>query len=392
MRSLPLLLFIFSSMLFGMSLDEVIQKALDKNPSLEIIEHKISANKSNVNVSNQFENPVITLTDNTLPSDQAMSRTTLSLGQKLPYFGKRDSLERVAKAEDAVLNKNLEQARVELVRNIKNEAYTIWELEAIYQTINTYENLTRQNIDLFESYTATAKNQHMGIMSAELTLSDLRIQKATLEAQIQTVYAKLSYLADLEISHLDINLSVSELPAPETIVKHLENNKALQLREKEVKKSQEMTEVASLNSYPDINLLVSYAYRESFDDYWTFGVGMRLPIYGSESYVEEERRALTLVAQSTKQQTALLLTSEFKTAYTQMKSAYTIYHIVHDEALPQIEHMFELTNASIATGGDLFKYIDILVQKLMLEQKSIRAVAGYNRALAQITALSGEEK
>jgi hypothetical protein len=73
-----------------------------------------------------------------------------------------------------------------------------------------------------------------------------------------------------------------------------------------------------------------------------------------------------------------------------MKAAHETYHIVHDEALPQVAHMFELTSSSISTGGDLFKYIGILVQKLKLEQKSIAAVASYNKARAKISELSGE--
>ena len=78
--------------------------------------------------------------------------------------------------------------------------------------------------------------------------------------------------------------------------------------------------------------------------------------------------------------------------YMQMKSEYEIYHIIHDDALPQIAHMFELSNSSISTGGDLFKYIDILKQKLNLERKIITSIVSYNRANAKISALRGELK
>lgn len=151
-----------------------------------------------------------------------------------------------------------------------------------------------------------------------------------------------------------------------------------------------MQKTAELSNYPDINVLASYSYRENFDNFWTYGIGMSLPVYGREDDKEEEARILTLSAQSLKEDTQIEVNAEFETAYVQMKSAYRIYHIVHDEALPQIEHMFELTNSSISTGGDLFKYIDILVQKLKLEQKSIAAVGIYNRSMAKIEALSGE--
>jgi len=54
--------------------------------------------------------------------------------------------------------------------------------------------------------------------------------------------------------------------------------------------------------------------------------------------------------------------------------------------------MFELSNSSISTGGDLFNYIDVLFDKLSLEKKSINAVGNYNKANAQISQLAGEIK
>lgn len=390
MRSIFFSLYLFTSSLYALSVNEVITKALATNPSLEVISHRITANKSNIKVSSQFDNPVLSLASNTLDKNQAMSRSSISLSQKLPYIGKRESLEKVALVQEEILKGSLEMARVNLVNEIKNQAYIIWELEELYKIIEAYEHITQQNIELFESYTVTSDNQHMGIMSAGLTLSDLRIQGATLEAKIQTAYAKLSYLAGFEIEQLSVKLVVWDLPPLESFQEALVNNKDIHIKKKEVQKSQAMTQRAELNNYPDFKLLASYSYREEFDDFWTFGIGFALPIYGSEDYKEEESRALSLSAKSMEEHTKTEVYSEFKTAYVQMKSAYKIYHIVHDQALPQIEHMFELTNSSISTGGDLFKYIDILVQKLKLEQKSIAAVGIYNRSMAKIEALSGD--
>jgi len=381
---------LLSTILHAISLDEVVAKALEKSPSLEAIQYRLQASRLDTQASGQFANPILSLSDNNLDKDQAMSRSTISFQQKLAFYGKRESLEKIAFAQEGVLNESLEKAKVSLVNAIKEQAYTIWELEELYKTIEEYVHITKQNIELFESYTAMADDQHMGIMSAELTLSDLRIQSTTLEAQIDTAYARLAYLTAFKVEDLRMNLVVWDLPSEESFQEALQSNKDLALREKEIVKSRAMADSAELDNYPDVNLLASYDYRENFDNFWTFGVGVTLPVYGTEDYKEESARAVALSAQSVKEDTKVAVSSEFRSAYVQMKSAYTIYHIVHDEALPQIEHMFELTNSSISTGGDLFKYIDILVKKLKLEQKSIAAVAMYNRSMAKIEALSGE--
>ncbi|QOY54779.1 TolC family protein [Candidatus Sulfurimonas marisnigri] len=392
MKNIFLTIFVLASSLYGLTLDEIITRALDKNPSLESIIHRIEVNDSIIDISNQFSNPTLSYAQNTLDDAQAMSQKILTLQQKLPFYGKRENLKKISLAEKEVLTTSLEQAKVNLVNKIKNQVYTIWELENLYKIINSYEELTKQNIELFQSYTATSDNQHMGIMSAELTLSDLRIQKSTLNAKIYSSYAKLSYLSSFEVKKIDLELSVGNMPGIQSLEAGLVNNNSISLRDKQIDKSKAVLESAKTNNYPDVNVLAAYSSRNNFDDFMTFGVGINLPIYSTEDYKEEKARKSTLVAKSLKEDTQIAVDSEFKNAYSQMKSAYEIYHIVHDEALPQIEHMFELTSSSIATGGDLFKYIDILIKKLKLEQKSIAAIASYNRYIANISSLSGELK
>lgn len=385
-----LIISLLSSSLYGLSLDEVISKAIDENPSLEAINQRILANQSTIDASTIFSNPELSYMRNTIDEKQAMSRQTLTLKQKLPYLGKRDSRYAVAQAHEEVLKESLEKSRVRLVLSIKNQAYAIWELEQLHKIIRDYKGLTKQNIELFESYTSTSGNHHMGIMSAELTLSDLRIQESMIKAQIHTAYTKLSYLASFEIKALDIDLVMWDMPETSALQEGLRNNHDILLKDKEVNKQRAMVDRADLSNYPDLSLLVGYSHRENFDNYWTFGLGMSLPIYGREDHQEQAERKLLLSRESLKEDTKTTVDTEFQSTYMQMKSAYEIYHIIHNEALPQIEHMFELTNSSISTGGDLFKYIEILVKKLKLEQKSIAAVTNYSRAEAKIEALSGE--
>jgi len=392
MKKILLLLSLVSFELFALSLEDVIVGALEKNPSLESISHKIQANKSAQDVANQFANPVLSLSTDTLDKGEKMHKQTLTLQQKIYFYGKRDALLGISNAQEEVLASNLAQAKVLLVNEIKNQAYNIWELEQLLLIIEQYENLTKQNIELSESYTSTSKNQHMGIMSAELSLTDLKIQRSVLKSKIFTAYKRLSYLASFPIKKIDIELSIGEMPSKDNLKSGLVNNPEFKTKDKEIAKNQAMINSAEINNYPDINLVAGYSYRQNFDDYMTVGFGLSLPIYGTEDYKEEEQRGLILSTKSQKRDVELKVDAEFMSIYMQMKSEYEIYHLIHDDALPQIEHMFELSNSSISAGGDLFKYIDILEQKLKLEQKSISAVASYNRANAKISALRGELK
>ena len=296
-------------------------------------------------------------------------------------------------AKDEVLVLNLESSKARLVYLLKSQAYTIWELERLYNVICDYEELTKHNIDLFESYTSTSDNQHMGIMSAELALSDLRIQKSLLLSKIIASYAQLSYLSAQEITEIDyLTLEIEGIDGRSLLNKGLQNNPELLIKQKELEEKEAHLTSVDLENYPDVSLVAGYSYREKYDNFASFGIGLSLPIYGSEDAKSEEARRKVLQTRALREDTRLAVQAKFEETYEQMKSAYETYHIINDQALPQLDHMFELINASVSAGADLFKYIDILIQKLKLEQKSINAIANYNRAKAKLQALRGEIK
>ncbi|MFK5937931.1 MAG: TolC family protein [Sulfurimonas sp.] len=387
-----LLAFLLASSIEAMTLTEIIDLSLSKSPSLDVINARIEANKQNIKLSQQFANPELFLSRNTLDSKQAMHKTTLTFKQKLPYFDKRDTNKQVAIAGDNILDEKLKQAKVNLVEEIKNEAYTIWELKELYKIVENYVQLTKRNIELYEAYTSIDDNKHMGILKAELSLSDLQIQKSRLNAKIYSAYARLSYLAAFEVKELEIDLYITKKPNLTSLKSCLISNPDVIIKEKELLKENAKIKVAEMDKYPDFNLLAGVVYRENFDNYFNIGLGISLPLYGSEDIKKEQQVAYALSVASQKSDVEISINAKLREYYAQMLSFYEVYHIVQDNSLPQIEHMFQISNSSISIGGDLFKYIDVLFLKLNLEKQSINAIANYNRVDAKIAALQGALK
>jgi len=390
MKTVILSIFLLCSGLQAITLEKIIAYSLEKNPSLQSIEKRVQANKSNTDLSNQFQNPELLIIANTIDASEPMSQSVVTLKQNIPFYNKRDTNEKIALAEDALLQEKLHAAKTKLVANMKKEAYAIWKLQELYKIIDEYVTLTQQNIELYESYTSIDANQHMGIMKAELSLSDLKIQKSALQNKINASYARLSYLAAFKVKDLEITLEMGTKPDLRQLQKSLSENPDVKVKEKELLKENAKLQMADINNYPDIKLIAGYALRKNFDNYFNFGVGLNLPIYGSEDYQEEEERYLALSVASQKEDTQIAVNAELEVYYSQLLSSYEIYHIIKDEALSKVSHMFELSSSSISVGADLFKYMDILFQKLDLEQKSITAVSNYNLAQAKIAQLKGE--
>jgi len=379
------------SSLQAINLREVIDSSLRASPSLEVINARLMANKQSIDIADAFDNPVLFLTQNTLDNAQAMSQTVLTFKQKIPTYSKREKRQAVATADEKVLQEELQAAKVKLVERIKEEAYSLWELRERQRIIDEYILLTKQNIKLYEAYTSISDNEHMGIMKAQLSLSDLEVQKAALDAQITTAYARLSYLAATKVERLELDLQMGQKPQLAQLrASLLQKNPQMLIIQKELQKQDAKVALADINNYPDITLVAGYAYREKYDNYFNVGIALSLPIYGTEDAKEERERAFLLAKKSQVSDTILAVDSKLHIYYAQMLSSYKIYHIIQDDALPQVAHMFELSSSSISIGSDLFKYIDVLFQKLDLETKSIQALTNYKIAQAKIAALQGD--
>ena len=394
-----LLLMLLPLLLSATTLDEIITKALETHTSLAVIDERLQAVDYEISASRNFYNPEISFAMNDIQFDEPLNRslepmqtTSVNLKQKFPSFGKRDANTEKSRAVKKQIASTLEEAKVKLVEQIKVTAYQIWEMNQELNITQEYIGVTKQNIELNTAYSATRNNSHMGIMSAELTLSQLKIKKSRFESRRKALYAQLGYLAGEKIADLEITLEVKTPQTYDYYASRLVNNRALQVKDAETNVALNNVEVVDSSGDVDPYVQVGYYYREAFNDYVNVSFGMALPIYGSETDNTESARKVALSKSSESRDFQQRLESQLGSLYAQLEDAYAIAEILTDESMPQIEHMFELTNASVKNGQDLFVYIDLLKQKLALDEQLIQATTKVHTTQASLDALIGETK
>ena len=391
-----LLLMLLPFWLGAVTLDTIIENALTSHKSLESIQERLYAEDYQISSSRNFANPEISFAINDIQFDdvtdrarEPMQTSSVSLKQKFPSFGKRDAASERSRANKKFIASTLEEAKVKLVEKIKITAYNIWEVDEELKIISEYIKVTKQNIELNTAYTSTNSNGHMGIMSAELTLSQLKIKMSRYNTLRRSLYAKLSYLAAQKIESIEIDLNVYEPKTIERYLSELVNNRAYLAKNSEVMVAQSDVKVQDLSGDIDPFVKVGYFYRQEFNDYMNISFGMALPIYGSETDHTEAARKVALSKSAMSQDYLERLKSEVGGLYAELEDAYAIYRIINDESMPQLEHMFELTNTSIKSGADLFLYIDLLKQKLALDEQLIKAIMRFNMTAASLDAITG---
>lgn len=386
-----------SHTLFAQTLDEITSSSINNHNSLKAIESRLSGFEELYELSRNFENPTLSLSisdiqmqDPTERSLEPMQATSIYLKQKIPYFGKRDASSSLIMAKKSVLLSSLEVAKSALVKNVKKTAYTIWEYEEKERIVDEHIQLIKKNIELSSVYSSSGDASHMQAMTMRLSLSQLNIKKDKIKTMLEILYARISYLAFMDVTSVELELKVLEPKSLQTYLEKLQNNKTYQKKLSETKAKSELVKVKELDSMVDPFVSVGYYYREVNPDYVNLSIGASLPLYGSESLKEQKVKKEFLESSILSKDFYQHLNAELSEFYSQLRNTHNTYEIISNESIPEIEHMFELSGSMLKSGKNLLLYTNLLEKRLGLYEQKISAMASYKRALCDIEELTGE--
>ncbi|GIT97442.1 TolC family protein [Sulfurovum sp. TSL1] len=379
------------------SIQQLIDQSLKKHPSLQTIQHRLSAMDERIDESQNFSNPDISLTINDIqfdhPSDRGlepMQFNAINVKQKFPWFGKLDARKNFTTAQKSLILDSYEAAKITLAKEIRMTSYSMKEIEARIRVVNRYKAVAKQNIDLYTSYASTENRSHTSSMAASLMLAKIKIKYERYKMILKNQQTTLKYLVQGEVSRVSDPLEIKRPGSLESYLSRSQNNLNYHMKLSEQHIAEANKVIQELNMAPDPYVNVGYYNRQEFPDYASVTVGVSLPLYGSEEHQAEAARKEALAAACASLDYRSSLESEITVMYAKLTEAYQIYHIIQNESLPQLEHMIELSQSGIQSGGDLFAYTNLLEQKLDLEEQRISIKAEYLRTQAQLKSLIGE--
>lgn len=390
---------IASTLLQAQSINQLIDYSLQKHLSLQAIKQRLSAMDDRIAKSKKWKNPELMLNISDIHFDDLTNRgiepmqyQAINYKQRFPWFGKIDARETIVQAQKSLISDSYALARVKLAEEIRTTAYTILEIKERIAIVKQYEKLIMQNIALYDAHTSTDNTSHSNSMSAELMLSKLDIRLERYKAVLKSQEAKLVYLIQKKSVTISDKFRIYKPKSLGYYLTKLEKNPTY-------KKMLAQTDIANANKdmkalevNPDPFVQVGYFNRQEYADYASVSVGFQLPLFGSEKLATQAAHKDALSSKSLSLDYRHKLESEIRVAYAKMQEAYHIYQIIQKESLPKLEHMFELNQASIESGEDLFTYTNLLEQKLNLDEERTVAKAAYLRSVTKLNALIGRIK
>jgi hypothetical protein len=379
------------------NMDTLVEYALKKHPSLESINQRLMAMDTRIAMSQNLVNPDVTLSINDIQLSDPLSRDlepmqyeAIKVQQKFPWFGKLEAKKIYAQSKKRVIMHSYEIAKVNLSKEIRLSAYTLRELEVRIKILKRYERLTEQNIALYTAYASTEDTSHSSSVTASLLLSRLKIRQKRYHAIVAIEQSKLKYLVQKKVSSISDTLKIYKPKSLKSYTKKLFNNPSYQQKQSLKSTATADKTLKDLAHIPDPRVALGYFHRQAYNDYASLSIGISLPLYDSEAQNSEISRMAVLEASSESIDYKYSLINEIEMMHIRLNEAYKIYLILQNESLPQLKHLFELSQSSIQNGGDLFNYTSLLEQKLALEEELVAIKANYLRTEVKLNALIGE--
>jgi len=256
-----------------LSVDQLIEEALQNNPEILAAKKKWEVFKEKVPQAYALPDPMVGFGIISLPTnfnfrDEDMTMKEISISQMFPFPGKRPLMKEMAEKEaEAVFNEI--QGKINQVAKDVKAAY--YDLSHVYRTTE----VTQRNKEILENFAKIAETQYavgMGIqqdvLKAHIEVSKMVDELIMLGQRKRAIEAKLNALLNRppeiqggipeEVIFKKFSYTIEELQKMA-----LEMNPTLKVMKKMIESKEKAYALAKREYYPDFNFRFAYGQRDN---------------------------------------------------------------------------------------------------------------------------------
>jgi outer membrane protein, heavy metal efflux system len=281
-----------------LTLPLAIERALAGNPGLGEIKARAEAMASIPAQEGSLPDPTVNLGLLNVPTrsfnlhDEDMTMLEMGVSQMVPFPGKLALREKIAEQEALAATDSVDEARLRLVREVKQGWWRLFYYDRALSLLDEAENFFQQLIDIAQAKYKVGKGAQQDVLLAQLELSKLKSEKLELVSLRHTQNAKINALVDLAVETPSRIPGEAEFKLP-VLVESVLQDKALQVRplfaqhRKMLGAAQGRVDLAQKDFYPDFTVGGGYAIRQntptgqSRSDFANVQLSMNVPIYAN---------------------------------------------------------------------------------------------------------------
>lgn len=388
-----------------LSLDELVQEALEKNPEAQSALHTVNALRRRVPQVKTLPDPVVGIgwAGNLAPfstmSGDASSYRGVTVSEQFPYPGKLKLQGAIADKEADAAQADYEAVRRRVTVEVKTAFYDYFYFNKAIQTTTKNKDLLEKLSKIAEARYRVGKAMQQDVLRSQVEVSLLlekltllQQQKDTAQARINTFLLK-SPDAPLppaaEVQPATMQYSLDELYAQAG-----DNDTAVQRNQRTVERSRLSVALAQKQYRPDFGVSYMYQQRTAQPDMNGVTVSVNIPVF----FRSKQRQAVAeasedlISAEKMRDNRQNEVRFELKQQYLAAKASDRLLTLYAKGVVPQSSLALESSMASYQVGNvDFLSLIANFTTLLDYEIDYYRQLADYQTALARIESLTGSE-
>ena len=384
------------------AVEALVAEALAQNPDLQALQEALVASRARPEQANALPDPmfsVLYVNDGWAPSLGQQAMTTLGFmgSQTLPWPGKRDLREKIAKQDAVAPAERLERQRLAVVAGVRRAFWSLVLAEESLGVLHEQADVWKEAEGVARARYAVGQGAQQDVLRAQLEITRFEQLRAEQEADIESRLAELSRLVGSEVRRdCVIGVHLSPRPEPRDLATLQAQAEAtlpeLRAGAAGVERERLAIELAQRDFKPDLAVQAGYMNRGGLDPMWQAGVGITLPLYRARRHAavaeaEAGRRAVALQVEAVRAQ----IRYRTRERDAQLRAAERMAAVYADGLLPQARLSYEASIASYQAGKVPFLTVLEALSTLYRDRiDHLRVLAAHERIKASIAEASLE--
>jgi outer membrane protein, heavy metal efflux system len=341
-------------------LEGLIEEALTRNPGLLAARQVEAAAQSRPGQAGARPGPMLGVSyenDGAGPSlgREPMTRLGVSVGQDLPYPGKRSARRRVAEADAAMAAFDVERTRLTLVASVKRAYYGLVLSRGLADLALQHRDVWREIQETARVRYASSAGPQQDLLRAQVEGTRLQALHAQHHAEARARLAQLNALLsrpiDSPLEAREVLPLIDDGRTPDEIATWSEaHSPELLAAQLGVERAEHAVALARLEGKPDLTVQGGYMYRGSLPLMWQVGGSISLPSKARARAALVEADALLSASRARLTDVRVRLRAAVEQRLALIDSAGEIAATYRDGLLPQLDLAVRAALGRYASG------------------------------------------
>ena len=390
-----------------------IEQAVSANPGLDEMRRRADAAAAVPDQAGSLPDPRITLGAANLPVDtfsldqEAMTQLQLGVTQAFPYPGKRALQRDVAASRAAAAAQSADEARLQLVRNVRNTWWELFYLDRAQGTLRRNMGLLRQLVDVARTKYEVGRGLQQDVLLAQVELARLQDMLVRVDGARGVSAARLNALlarpADTPVRLPPATAArLPDVPPEASLERAADQSRAaIAAARHQLDAAQSAEALAHKEYLPEFGVSVNYGFRQGRNpngtpraDFASVMLNFSVPLFArsKQDRLVDQRHAEAAAAARGLADTRNRVQADIAAALAGYRQARDEYQLLDTGILPQTGQAV----ASMLAGYQVNKvdFLTLVRTQITLydhELQRWRALAQAHQAYANLLAAVGRE-